>query len=185
MEQYTLRSNRWNEAAKYGLLLGLIPTAYLYLGHLQMAIGATGFISSALGFILWAAKFVGCIKLVKYVMIKFASANPSATNSDIFKLGTLMAMLSALVYSVVAVADILYIFPEYYQGVYAAMIEEYSQVLPAASVDEIKEVLLNAPKITFVGTFLYCFLYGTVLSLILSRNIPPQNPFSNYKPDEQ
>ncbi len=150
-----------------------------------MAIGATGFISSALGFILWAAKFVGCIKLVKYVMIKFASANPSATNSDIFKLGTLMAMLSALVYSVVAVADILYIFPEYYQGVYAAMIEEYSQVLPAASVDEIKEVLLNAPKITFVGTFLYCFLFGTVLSLILSRNIPPQNPFSNYKPDEQ
>lgn len=185
MEQYTLRSNRWNEAAKYGLVLGLIPAAYLYLGHLQMAIGATGFLSSALGFILWAAKFVGCIKLMKYVMVKFASANPSATNSDVFKLGTLMAMLSALVYSVVAVADILYIFPEYYQSIYAAMIEEYSQVLPAASVDEIKEVILSAPKITFVGTFLYCFLYGTVLSLILSRNIPPQNPFSNYKPDEQ
>lgn len=150
-----------------------------------MAIGATGFISSALGFILWAAKFTGCIMLMKYVMNKFAAANPSATNSDVFKLGTLMAMLSALVYSVVTVADQIYIFPEYYQSIYAAMIEEYAKVLPAASVDEIKELLVSAPKIAFVGTFIYCFLFGTILSLILSRNIPPQNPFSNYKPDEQ
>lgn len=185
MEQYNLQSNRWNEASKYGLILGLIPTAYLYLGHLQVAIGATGFISSALGFILWAAKFTGCIMLMKHVMNKFASENPKATNSDVFKLGSLMAMLSALVYSVVAVADVLYIFPEYYQGIYTTITEAYSKVLSAADVEKIKEMMHEAPKITFVGTFIYCFLFGTILSLILSRNIPPQNPFSNYKPDEQ
>ena len=72
----------WNTAAKAGLVLGLIPTAYMFI---TMWIAANpGFLGTVLNMILWAAKFVGCINLVKYVMIKFASANPSATNSDRF-----------------------------------------------------------------------------------------------------
>ena len=29
----------------------------------------------------------------------------------------------------------------------------------------------------FINLF-YCFIYGTILSAILSRNIPPRNPFA-------
>jgi hypothetical protein len=96
MEPNNIRISRWNEASRQGLLLGLIPAAYLYIGHIQVAIGATGFFSSLIGIILWVAKFVGCIMIMKHVMKKFESAHPSATNSDIFKLGVLMAMFSAL-----------------------------------------------------------------------------------------
>lgn len=185
MEPNNIRISRWNEASRQGLLLGLIPAAYLYIGHIQVAIGAAGFFSSLIGIILWVAKFVGCIMIMKHVMKKFESAHPSATNSDIFKLGVLMAMFSALFFSVITVADQVYIFPEYYQSVYAMTLQEYAKVWPADKVDELKELLLDAPKISFIGTFIYCFIYGTILSFILSRNIPSSDPFNNYKIDEQ
>lgn len=177
MEQSTIRSNRWNEAAKYGLIFGAISAAYLFIMHLH--------IPGILGFALWAAKFVGCIKLMQHVMKKFASDNPSAIRSDIFKLGVLIAVLSALVFSAVTVADMLYIFPEYYQTAYSTIIEEYSKSLPAQQMEQMKMMITNMPKFTFIGNFTYCSLFGTVLSFILSRNIPSQNPFHNYKPDEQ
>ena len=123
--------------------------------------------------------------IMKYCMNRFTIENPTATNSDTFKLGTLIAMFSAIVFSVITVADHLYIFPEYYQSLYAAMIQEYSKFMSAARIDEMKAMLADAPKTAFIGTFIYCFLFGTVLSLILSRNIPSKDPFHNYKPDEQ
>ena len=185
MEQGTIRSDRWNEAAKYGLIFGAIPAAYLYLGHIQVALGISGAFASILGFILWAAKLTGCIMLMKYVMRKFYLKHPESVASDIFRLGVLIALLSALVYSVVAVADILYVFPEYYDAVYTAVIEEYAKVLPAQQIDDIKTILADAPKFTFIGNFIYCFLFGTILSFILSRNILSKEPFHNYKQDEQ
>lgn len=177
MEQSTIRSNRWNEAARYGLVFGAISVAYFYIGHLQ--------IPGILGFVLWAVKFVGCIKLMQYVMRKFASANPAAGRPDIFRLGVLIAVLSALVFSTVAVADMLYFFPEYYQAAYSTILEQYSKTLPVRQLEDLKTMLTDMPKFTFIGNLIYCSLFGIVLSFILSRNIPPQDPFHNHKPDEQ
>lgn len=185
MEQGTIRSDRWNEAAKYGLIFGAISAAYLYLGHIQVALGVSGAFASILGFVLWAGKLTGCIMLMKHVMGKFYLKHPESVTSDIFRLGVLIALLSALVYSVVTVADMLYVFPEYYDAVYTAVIEEYAKVLPAQQVDELRTVLVYAPKFTFIGNFIYCFLFGTILSLILSRNTHSKDPFRNYKQDEQ
>ena len=179
MEQNTIRSNSWNEAAKFGLVLGFISVAYLYFGHLQMNLGQTGVISAVLGLLVWAAKFTGCIMLMKFAMRKFILNNSEATTSDIFKLGAKIALLSALVFSVFTVADQIYIFPEYYKEVYALMREEYAQSLPAEQVKEIKNMLVNAPKIAFIGTFIYCTAYGTVLSFILSRTI--KSPWNTQK----
>ena len=43
----------------------------------------------------------------------------------------------------------------------------------------------NLPQITFISNLIYCFLYGMILSFILSRNIPSKDPFADYKPEEQ
>ena len=167
MEQNTIRSNRWNEAARYGLIFGGISSAYIYMDRLLVLLGLT------------AAKFVGCIKLMKYAMRKFSQDNPSAERSDIFRLGRNIAVLSALVFSTFAVADIMYISTEYYQAAYTTIITEMSKTLPAQNVEEMKNMLADLPKYTFIGNFIYCSLYGIVLSFILSRNIPSQNPFIN------
>ena len=179
MEQNTIRSNRWNEAARYGLIFGGISSAYIYMDRLVVLLGLTGTFGSLLSFVLWAAKFVGCIKLMKYAMRKFSQDNPSAERSDIFRLGRNIAVLSALVFSTFAVADIMYISTEYYQAAYTTIITEMSKTLPAQNVEEIKNMLVDLPKYTFIGNFIYCSLYGIVLSFILSRNIPSQNPFIN------
>lgn len=175
MEQDIIRSNRWNEAARYGIILGLIPAAYLYLSHLQVSIGEAGLFISIIGLVAWIAKFVGCIMLMRYVMNKFAYANPEATKGDLFKLGALMAVFSALIYSAVTVADQMYIFPEYYQSIYAVAVEEYSKILPTDQIEELKGMLVNAPKISFFITFIYCAVYGTILSFVLSRITPTKN----------
>lgn len=185
MEQNLIRSNSWNEASKYGLILGFISAAYLFLGHLQMNLGQTGFFSIVISFVIWTAKVVGCIMLMKHAMTKFVLDNPEAINSDTFRLGAKMALFSALIFSVITVADQLYLFPEYYQSIYDAQLQEYAKVLPADKVQEIKELLVDAPKISFIGTFIYCIAYGTVVSFIISRNVPSTNPFNSYKPDEQ
>ena len=179
MEQNTIRSNRWNEAARYGLIFGGISSAYIYMDRLLVLLGLTGTFGSLLSFVLWAAKFVGCIKLMKYAMRKFSQDNPSAERSDIFRLGRNIAVLSALVFSTFAVADIMYISTEYYQAAYTTIITEMSKTLPAQNVEEMKNMLVDLPKYTFIGNFIYCSLYGIVLSCILSRNIPSQNPFIN------
>lgn len=179
MEQNTIRSNRWNEAARYGLIFGGISSAYIYMDRLLVLLGLTGTFGSLLSFVLWAAKFVGCIKLMKYAMRKFSQDNPSAERSDIFRLGRNIAVLSALVFSTFAVADIMYISTEYYQAAYTTIITEMSKTLPAQNVEEMKNMLVDLPKYTFIGNFIYCSLYGIVLSFILSRNIPSQNPFIN------
>lgn len=179
MEQNTIRSNRWNEAARYGLIFGGISSAYIYMDRLLVLLGLTGTFGSLLSFVLWAAKFVGCIKLMKYAMRKFSQDNPSAERSDIFRLGRNIAVLSALVFSTFVVADIMYISTEYYQTAYTTIITEMSKTLPAQNVEEMKNMLVDLPKYTFIGNFIYCSLYGIVLSFILSRNIPSQNPFIN------
>jgi hypothetical protein len=177
MEQSNIRSNRWNVAAKYGLVFGAVSIAYFYITHLQIA--------GIIGFVLWAAKFVGCIKLMQYVMKKFASDNPSAVRSDIFKLGALISCLSALVFSAATVVDILYLFPDYYQAAYATIIDQYSKTLSTENIEMLKTMLANMPKYTFLGNLIYCSIFGTILSFILSRSIPSKDPFHNYKPDEQ
>lgn len=184
MELSSIKSNRWNNAAKYGLLLGLIPSAYLFISHLQLNLNLSGTFASFLGLLFWVAKFVGCIALMKYAMKNFACANTEAKKSDLFKLGALMALFSAFVFAVVTVADQVYIFPEYYQNMYAAVISEYSKVLQPQQVDELKAVIVDAPKYSFIGTFIYCFIYGTILSFILSRTILPKN-HNNCKTEDQ
>ena len=43
------------------------------------------------------------------------------------------------------------------------------------ALDKVEAIM---PQMIFFSNLIYCFLYGTVLSAILSRNIPPRNPFA-------
>ena len=42
----------------------------------------------------------------------------------------------------------------------------------------------NMPQITFFSNLIYCFFFGTILSFILSRNVPSRNPFADHTSDE-
>ena len=52
----------WNTAAKAGLALGLVSSAYMFITQLMAE--ASGFLISIVSLLLWAAKFGGCIWLM-------------------------------------------------------------------------------------------------------------------------
>lgn len=190
MERAFSRKDLWDAAGKAGLVLGLVSCAYVLLSSLLTRLGGgTGmaFLSTILAFVLWAAKFAGCILLMKFFMKRFADAHPGVDNSDTFKFGMVTALLSALIFAAFDMAYMTWIAPDTMSKALEMVQESYGSMLPAESFEAMEEI--NFGTVTFFTNLIYCFLFGTVLSAILSRNIPSRNPFENpgpyNKPDEQ
>ena len=64
------------------------------------------------------------------------------------------------------------------------MMQVYSKMLDSNSIAALEKMMGKMSYISFFSNLIYCTLYGTILSFILSRNIPQQDPFANYKPKE-
>ena len=185
MEQNVIQKNMWNTAGKAGLLLGLVSTAFLFISQFLGQVEIPKFINSILSFVLWSVKFVGCIWIMKLFMKKFVSENNGVRNSNTFRLGTTMALLSALVYSAFAFANVAFISPELFEGQMDAVMQQMAPMMDSNTQGMMETYLENLPQITFFSNLIYCFVYGMILSFILSRNIPSKDPFADYKPDEQ
>ena len=185
MENDTIRRSMWTKAGMTGLELGLISSVYLFATMLMEKAGMNAFLSSAITFVLWAAKFAGCIWLIMKAMKSFAAEHSGADNKDTFRLGMATAFLSALVFAAVSFANVAYISAETFNQQIEAMMQQMAPMMDSNSMNMMDRMLQNMPQITFFSNLIYCFLYGTVLSAIVSRNIPARDPFADYKPEEQ
>jgi hypothetical protein len=184
MEQNVTQRSMWNTAGKAGLILGLASTAYLFMTQFIGQTEMPAFVNSILGFVLWAAKFIGCIWIMKFFMKQFTAENEEATNSNTFRLGMAMAILSALVYSAFAFANVAFISPDLFTEQMDAMMQQMAPMMDSNTMSVMETYMENLAQITFFTNLIYCFIYGTVLSFILSRNIPSKNPFAEYKPEQ-
>jgi len=167
------------EAASAGLVLGLISSSYLIISNLRIS----GVVWGVFSFVLWAVKFVGCIWLMSYFMKKLCKNYEGVTNSDTFRLGVLIALFSALITAVVSYISAAYIFPDALEESMNKAMEMYSSFLDSNSMDQIEEMMDKLPAISLVSNFLWCMIFGTVLSAILSGRIPEKDPFASYKKD--
>lgn len=172
-----------NSASVSGLALGGVCIAYAAATYaIDHTITATA-LSAGLKAALWAAKFVGCIFLMKYFMQKLATEY-SITNRTTLRQGVLSALFSALIVGGATLAQILFIItPEGYETELMAAMSQMSGMLDANSQRAMKEIIPHIPVISFFSTLIYCFLYGTVLASILSRYIPQSDPFAEYRDD--
>ena len=185
MEQNVIQKNMWNTAGKAGLFLGLASTAYLFISQVLGQAGMPALVNSIVSFVLWTAKFIGCIWLMKHFMKEFVSENEGVTNSKTFKLGMAMALLSALVYSAFAFANVAFISPDLFAEQMDIMMQQMAPMMDSNTMSIMETYMENLAQITFVSNLIYCFLFGMVLSFILSRNIPSKDPFAEYKPEEE
>ena len=185
MKQNVIQKNMWNTAGKAGLILGLVSAAFLFITQIIGQTEIRGFLNSILSFVLWTAKFVGCIWVMKFFMKKFVSENGSVTNSDTFRLGMMMALLSALVYSAFTFANVAFISPDLFDEQMNMIMQQMGSMMDSNTQSIMETYMENLPEITFFTNLIYCFIYGMILSFILSRNIPSKDPFAEYKPDEQ
>ena len=185
MEKRISSKDLWDGAGKAGLVLGLVSSAYVLISMLLTKLGgSTGMalVSTLLSFLLWALKFGGCIYLMKLFMTRFANAHPDADNSDTFRFGMATAFLSALIFSAFDMAYLTWIAPDTMTQAMESVTEMYGNMMPAESLEMLEGI--NFGHVTFFTNLIYCFLFGTVLSAILSRNIPSRNPFADNRPTD-
>lgn len=181
----------WNEAAKAGVLFGLVSVSCLALKELA-GMSGSNFLTQAALIILWTVEFFGCILLMKKVQLDLRDKYQDVKMADTFKLGRRAALLSGLLLASAQALIILYMPQETMDQLVSAVSE--AMPMGAAQQEQMDGMLDKLPLLTFLFQWMYCFLYGTVLSSIMSRYIflekifgPPfQNPPEDENtPDEQ
>jgi len=186
MKQNISRPALWNNAGAAGLVLGTVSAAYLFINQFLSGQGqGTAIWAIAVNFILWAVKFIGCIFLMKFFMKKFAEKYNITENAATFRFGMATSFCSALLYSAVTLANVLLISPDLIHTQMETAMQVYGPMLDSNSMSMLDSLEAMMPQIMFFSNLIYCFLYGILLSAVLSRNIPSKDPFANYNdPDK-
>ena len=186
MKEKTTAKDMWESAGYAGLALGLVSTAYMFvnstLGTSGLSVGTIALIQTP----LWIAKFVGCILLMKFFMKKYHAAHSELTHKDVCKMGVATALLSAFLYAAIQFVMMAYIQADLYAAQYELIMQQYSSSMDLNTKNMMEKFIDMLPQISFVSNLIYCFAYGSILAAILARNIAGSNdPFADYKPDEQ
>ncbi len=169
----------WNKAGISGAALGLISTAFMFITQ-AMGTSVTGFWALALSSVMWAAKFGGCIWLMMFFMKRLCREFDNVTGAETFKFGMATALLSALIYSAAYLANVTFIFPDIIEETFNTVLLSSAGMLDSNSMAMMEKMQENFPQTAFFSNLIYCFLYGTLLSSILSRIIPSRDPFAGY-----
>lgn len=181
----------WNEAAKAGLLFGLVSVSCLALKELATLSGST-FLVQAAAIVLWAVEFFACILLMKKVQLDLRDKFEGVKMADTFVLGRRAALLSGLLLASAQALIIMHM-PEETMDQLVGTVSE-AMPMSASQKEQMDGMLDKLPVLTFLFQWMYCFLYGTILSSIMSRYIflqklfigPFNGPQNNENtPDEQ
>ena len=167
------RKTIWSEAGMPGLVLGLVSLVFFVVTSL--------FQSPLLNVVLWLVKLVGCIYLMYFFIKKFASLHDGVSNSDTFRFGSTVALLSAFIFSVGYFVFVQYIRPDTFKDAMDAAMQAYSSFLDSNSIEMMENMLPKLPTIGFFVNLFWCWLYGTIVSAIISRSVPSHNPFDENK----
>ena len=170
-----------NHAAIAGLALGAVSTAYLFAVQYLPQMISSSVAVSLITAVLWIAKFAGCIYIMKAFMQRLADSFDGVQRQHTLRLGVFASLFSALIFSAANLADMLYISPESIEQAFDIALSQYSSMLDSNSLAVIDGFKENMPAITFFSNFIYCFLYGTILSAILSRYVPEVDPFERFR----
>lgn len=185
MVQDTDSRTIWNEAAKSGLGLGIFTGIFIYIGMLTGTLSSGGFgarlAGSLISVVLWIAKFIGCLWLLRFFMLKFALRHPGLSNRSSFRFGMLTALTSALIVAGIGLINMTVIAPDTIRQFTDAYMQTYSAAIPMGDSDRIafERVMNYLPQISFFTTFIYCYLFGTIAAKIFSSSIPPKDVFGD------
>ncbi len=169
----------WESAGKAGLALGGVSILYTLCTMLTGKLAENGpvFLISVVNVLLWIAKFTACLYLMRLFMLRYSHANPAADNARVFRFGMLTALFSSLLYSAFYLAYVSFIQPDTFAQAMEAVMD--NPMIDSNSADMLEAMIPRMPTISFFVNLIYCWLFGTILSAIYSRNIPPQNPFAD------
>ena len=170
----------WEKASKAGIVLGLVSATYLLLSSLLARFAGninSGFLLTLLSMLLWSVKFIACIGLMKYFMIRLKLSYKGVNSNLAFKFGLRVALLSAFVYSVCYLANLLYLSKDIIQAQMDLIMNQYANMVDSNTMNAMTKMQDSIPLMSTVFNLIYCFLFGTVLSKILSKTLIPDEDF--------
>ena len=171
----------WNQAGKAGLVLAAVSIADMIYAQLITSGNLNEEPSTAvttISFVVQTVKIVGCILLMKFFMLKFYNS-AEVNKNEAFKMGMATALLSAFVYSAIYFINLRYISTDYCIELQNALIAKAKLDIAGEEFARLSEMVQTYfHQLTFFSNLIYCFIYGTVLSALISRSLPNKNPFS-------
>ena len=165
----------WNEAGRVGFVFGGFSSLCLVL---KEGAGLTNshFLVMAAAIILWAVEFFGCILLMKKYMLDLRDKFDGVTMVDTYRFGRRVGILSGLILAAVNAILVMHT-PEETMADMLSQVSASLSGLGGVSEDELGRIADKLPLYTFIFQWIYCFLYGSVLSAIMSRYIYAQDIF--------
>ena len=121
---------------------------------------------------------------MKKYMLDLRDKYDGATIEDVYHFGRRVALLSGLILAAVDAFITMKLPPETVENVVAELNTAVSGKLGAGYEGEVGRFVDKLPLYTFIGQWLYCFLYGSLLSAIMSRYIFLQGPFQGGGEDQ-
>ncbi len=168
----------WNEAGRVGLVFGGFSSLCLVLKE-GAALTGSMFLVQAAAIILWAVEFFGCILLMKKYMLDLRDKFDGVTMEDTYRFGRRVGLLSGLILASVDAFLIMKLPQDTVADVVNELTSSVSAQLGSSYAGQVEQVVDRLPLYTFIFQWLYCFLYGSLLSGILSRYIFLQNNFQD------
>ena len=166
----------WNEAGRVGFVFGGFSSLCLLLKEGAALTGST-FLVQAAAIILWAVEFFGCILLMKKYMLDLRDKFDDVTAVDTYRFGRRVGLLSGLILAAVDAVLIMKMPQDTVADVISELNTAVTAKLGAGYEGEVGRVVDRLPLYTFIFQWLYCFLYGSLLSAIMSRYIFMQDIF--------
>ena len=168
------------KAAQNGLVLGLFTAACRLISQLVSNAGTVSAGTAVLNGIVWLIQFAGCIWIMKFLMERLVSRYSVTDNAVTAKYGRLLALTSSIIFSAVMFFYMEFVSPDTAAAQMDLIYEMYGSSLDSNTRSALQKIEEHYSRIAFVSTLVYSWLYGVVLSFILSRSIPKQDPFASY-----
>lgn len=174
------RGTLLNKASIAGAVFGLISGSYIFITNAMASAQVGGILAS----LLWIAKFGGCIYLMIFFMKKLVNEFDDVQNSDTLKFGVLTALFSAIITAAASYIASEYVFPDLLNKQIDLVYQMYGEMLDSNSMSVLDRMTENYSTISFFSQLIWCFIYGTILSVIISGKVPTPDPFKDFKNKE-
>ncbi len=159
-----------NEAAKAGALFGLASGLY---GILSLLLKSQGVI-----YILDFVKIAGLILLMRYCMKRLHDSYAGVNSSSLRSYGTHIALFSAIITAAFYYVSYQHFFPDAVTALWDQIYIQLGSTMDKNTRLSLQWTENNFSTIVLISQFIYCFLYGWVLSLILAPRVLPSDPFT-------
>ena len=168
-----------NEAAVAALAFGAVSGGCCFL---EPVIAGSNLIW--LSTVISLVKLVGLIWLMRFMMLRLRNKYEGVRRRELLRYGVWISLFSALITGICSYLCVEYVFSQFYTENFNLMWESLAPMMDSNSNAMMSTLESNYALISLVSVSLWCFIYGWILSGILSSRCAPASIFDKKEEDD-